>query len=337
MENTFLNFSFDEEKNTFKFICGETFFELEISDLGKGNLVGSLDNAFIFRIEDKTNIAVYEEFDKINISFSQDNFNVKNLKLKFLNIKDLAYNTNHAAIYLENNAAIKLQAIDCKIYSFSHGELTIICNDPSARIELFEQGAFSSLTAAIAPDPDPDPVVSILSATDTFVIPGSRGPEFSLGIFDEFSGNFRKGRPIRLGVPIISTVPVFDPDLSLEELTYYEEGNGPMSKKMFFRVVCNQELPDSSVKLLIYLPNGEDTVTAPDFVNLIKISASGQNSVYSGEYIFYKEDAIYSVDGFVYFSVYTDIVQQISLPMQIDELPTTYTEFVLSTSEADLF
>jgi len=324
MENTFLNFSFDEEKNTFKFICGETFFELEISDLGKGNLVGSLDNAFIFRIEDKTNIAVYEEFDKINISFSQDNFNVKNLKLKFLNIKDLAYNTNHAAIYLENNTAIKLQAIDCKIYSFSHGELTIICSDPSARIELFEQGAFSSLTAAIAPDPDPDPVVSILSATDTFVIPGSRGPEFSLGIFEYWYDSIPTGtRPIRLGVPVISTNPT-DTEI-------------PDSAKSFFRVVCNQELPDSSVKLLIYLPNGEDTVTAPDFINLNKISDAGQNSVYRGEYIFYKEDSIYSVDGFVYFSVYTDIVQQISLPMQIDELPTTYTEFVLSTSEADLF
>jgi hypothetical protein len=114
-------------------------------------------------------------------------------------------------------------------------------------------------------------------------------------------------------------------------------GKGPNSRKLFFRIVCNQELPDASVKLLIYLPNGEDTVAAPDFINLVKISDSGQNSVYHGEYVFYEEDTVYSVDGFAYFAVYTDIIQQVSLPLQLDELDTTYEEFASPTTEIDLF
>ena len=66
-------------------------------------------------------------------------------------------------------------------------------------------------------------------------------------------------------------------------------------------------------------------------------SEAGQNSTYHGEYVFYEEDTIYTVDGFAYFAVYTDIIQQVSLPLQLDELPTTYTEFESPTTEIDLF
>ena len=83
MEKTFLNFNFDTEKNYFIFNCGKTFFNLQINNLDKSNLIGSLDNAFIFTIADKTNLAIYEEFEKVNISFSQDGFNLKSIKLKF--------------------------------------------------------------------------------------------------------------------------------------------------------------------------------------------------------------------------------------------------------------
>ena len=45
------------------FNCGKTFFNLQINNLDKSNLIGSLDNAFIFTIADKTNLAIYEEFN----------------------------------------------------------------------------------------------------------------------------------------------------------------------------------------------------------------------------------------------------------------------------------
>jgi len=89
---------------------------------------------------------------------------------------------------------------------------------------------------------------------------------------------------------------------------------------------------------LIYLPNGVDTVTEPDYIDLYKTSSAGENSVYEGEYVFYEEDTIFSVDGFLYFSIYTDIIQQCSIPIQIDELSTTYLSFIDNNSaEAQLF
>lgn len=338
MDNNILNFKFDNKSNCFDFNFESASLCLQIENVSNSNLIASLDDAYIFKIADKTNIAVYEENEKINVSFSQNNFELTALKFKFFNIKDVSFNINFAAIYLNDNKTIKLQVVDCKIVGFSNNILTILCNSISSKIEIFEQGSFTSLTAAIAPDPEPDPEVSILSLTDTFVTSGSRGPEFSLGIFDDYTnGVHSRSRPIRLGVPVISTVPAYGIDLSEEDLTYFTDGKGPSYRKLFFRVVCNQELPDASVKLLIYLPNGQDTVTDPDYVDLVKISGLGVNSVYHGEYIFYEEDTVYSVDGFAYFAVYTDIIQQFSLPLQLDELPNTYTEFETPSTEIELF
>jgi hypothetical protein len=158
--------------------------------------------------------------------------------------------------------------------------------------------------------------------SNIFVPIGSRGPEFSIGIFDHA---WTHPRPIRFGVPVISTVPAHGEDLTDEEQYYYDQGKGPKSKTMYFRVVCSQELSsDLPVKLLIYLPNGLDTITNPVAVSLTKISASGP-SVYSGSYVFYEEDTVFTVDGFVYFSVYVDIIQQIALPMKADDPASTFT------------
>lgn len=338
MENNNLNLKFDKKLNKFALQFENDTLELEISNINAKNLISDLENVCIFDIQGNQNLAIYEEQDKINISFSQNDFKIISLNLKFVNAIDITNNLNYAAIYLKNEKVIKLQTIDCEITSNSNCILTIICKNQSSKIEIFENSSFSALTAAVAPDPDPDPPVSILSLTDTFVLSGSRGPEFSLGIFDEYTdGVHYRPRPIRLGVPVISTVPVYGENLTEEELTYFNNGEGPSFKKLYFRVVCNQELPESSVKLLIYLPNGTDTVTDPDYVDLVKISDAGQNSVYHGEYVFYVEDTVYSVDGFAYFSVYTDIIQQVSLTLQIDELPTTVDEFAAPATEIELF
>ncbi len=338
MENNFSILNFNKENNRFQFHLDDKIIELSIDKLNSRNLHAELGDAFIFKLESKSNIAVYEENEKIIISFSKDNFEIQSLNLKLHNVIDCAHNLNYAIIYLQEDKTLKLQAIDCKIKSYCDGSLTILCNNNNSKIELFSEGSFSTLTAAVADDPIPDPPVSILSLTDTFVISGSRGPEFSLLVCDDYTdGVHSRPRPVRLGVPVISTVPVYSPNLSEEELTYYSEGKGPSLKKMFFRVVCNQELPDASVKLLIYLPNGVDTVTDPDYIDLVKISEAGENSVFHGEYVFYEEDTVYSVDGFGYFAIYTDVIQQVSLPIQIDELPTTYQLFAPPNTEIELF
>jgi hypothetical protein len=174
-----------------------------------------------------------------------------------------------------------------------------------------------------------------LTITSNIFVPiGSRGPEFSLGIFDKISP-FSHPRPIRFGVPIISTVPAHGESLTNTEQIYYDKGLGPDSKTMYFRLVCNQELDvDLPVKLLIYLPNGLDTVSVPDSIDMTLISSPGDNSVYSGSYVFYKEDTTFTVDGFTYFSVYINTIQQISIPLKIQDQSADFTK---PTDDIDLF
>jgi len=334
MEST-LKFKFDKKTNLFEFDSNNAKFQLSINNVNANNFIADLDEAIIFKLENKLNLAIYSENDKINFSLSQQDFKITNVELTFIGIIEISSNNNFAIISINENDFIKLQTIDCNIIKISESCLSILFDSPGARIEIFDTLPFSALTAL----EEGDPPVSILANTEAFVLPGARGPEFSLGFFDSYSSanKHQRGRPIRLGVPVISMVPVYSPNMPQEELTYFNEGRGPLSRKIYFRAVCNQELSDSSVKLLIYLPNGEDTITEPDFVNLNKISSAGQNSVYYGSYTFYVQDYIYSVDGFAYFNIYLDIVQQISIPFEIDETATTYQEFIAAKQQIELF
>jgi len=329
MKNNF-DFSFNKTTNKFELKIEDKPFELEIINLQSSNLLADLDDAYIFKLSDELNFAIYQEDNSILINLSQINFKVITLSLKFTNIYDISHNANLAIIHVDSETHFKIQCIDCKFTKLLDNTLSIIFDSSASRVEFFRDKNFTIQTAL-----EEDPIASILADTEFFALPESRGVEFSLGIFDkkDESGVFSGGRPIRLGVPVISMVPVFREDLTLEELSYYNEGSGPQSRTFYFRAVANKELSEQSVKLLIYLPNGEDTITEPDFINLTKISQSGQNSVYEGEYIFYTQDYVYSVDGFVYFNIYTDEVFQTSIAFEIDESPTTYLSFQAGTDE----
>ena len=216
---------------------------------------------------------------------------------------------------------------DGKINSFKNNVLSINTQSIDLKIDFCLSKDFKQLDVSNS--------FKTLTVTSNIFVPiGSRGPEFSLGIFDKISP-FSHPRPIRFGVPVISTVPAYGEDLTATEQIYYDKGFGPDSKTMYFRLVCNQELDaDLPVKLLIYLPNGLDTVTVPDSVDMTLISSAGQNSVYSGSYVFYKEDTTFTVDGFTYFSVYIDTIQQISIPLKIQDQAADFTK---PTTDIDLF
>ena len=215
---------------------------------------------------------------------------------------------------------IAIDVIDGTIVTFNKGILTLNTSSPDLRIEMYQVDSNKDFAALNYFSP-------LTIDSNIFVPIGSRGPEFSIGIFDHV---WTHPRPIRFGVPVISTVPAHGEDLTDEEQYYYDQGKGPKSKTMYFRVVCSQELSsDLPVKLLIYLPNGLDTITNPIAVSLTKISVSGP-SVYSASYVFYEEDTVFTVDGFVYFSVYVDIIQQIALPIKADDPAATFTTRVTS-------
>jgi hypothetical protein len=105
-------------------------------------------------------------------------------------------------------------------------------------------------------------------------------PEFSIGSYDD--SLFAIPRPVRQGNPVISTVPsLLDDNSSTDDIDYYNTGNGPTSKTIHFKIICNTILENTlsagdlstNLQLKVYLPNGLDTVKAPVYVDMYFVSA----------------------------------------------------------------
>lgn len=308
------------------FIDDETKIKTKLLDVPQGGCLGLISQAIAFKIEESYHAAVFADKQIIHFLYTQDSPKVRIINIEF----DILQNNKvvgNSAFATVNNKNIEIKVFDGKITSFKNNVLTVSTQAIDLKINLFLFEDFKSLST--------DDDFQALTVTSNIFVPiGSRGPEFSLGIFDKISP-FSHPRPIRFGVPIISTVPAHGESLTSTEQIYYNKGLGPDSKTMYFRLVCNQELDvDLPVKLLIYLPNGLDTVTVPDSIDMSLISSPGQNSVYSGSYVFYKEDTTFTVDGFTYFSVYIDTIQQISIPLKIQDQTADFTK---PTDEIDLF
>jgi len=155
-------------------------------------------------------------------------------------------------------------------------------------------------------------------------------PEFSIGSYDDSSYNI--SRPVRQGNPVISTVPsLIDTNSSTDEIDYYNTGLGPISKTIYFKIICNTILESTlstgdlspNLQLKVYLPNGLDTVKAPVYVDMYFVSSDSTNnlSTYSASYTFYKQgryNNIDYVDGFMYFDVHCPLTVQKSIPFQFD-------------------
>lgn len=170
-----------------------------------------------------------------------------------------------------------------------------------------------------------------LNATNSFIIDDTcKMPEFSIGSYDDSS--LSVPRPVRQGNPVISTVPaLIDSNSSTDDIEYYNNGNGPVSKTIYFKIICNTMIENTLVagdlspnlQLKVYLPNGLDTVKAPVYVDMYFVSSDSTNdiSVYSASYTFYKQgryNNIDYVDGFMYFDVHCPLTVQKSLPFQFD-------------------
>ncbi len=144
---------------------------------------------------------------------------------------------------------------------------------------------------------------------------------------------FKLPRLIRHGVPIISTVPAEDSTFLTEsEKNAYSTGLGEMSKKLYFKIVCNSILEStltigssSKCQLKLYLPNGLDTVKAAEYITmtLLHKDTAKNISIYYAEYIFHKsgiQDNIEYVDGYMYLDVYSPVTVQRDIPLQFDFL-----------------
>ena len=312
MENLKLQSNLND--NNLDVVIGQNKLKITLMDAPTNSCLGAISQAIAYQIEENFHIALYAENNKLNILYTQESPKVRSINIKLESFESFNFQKNKA-IGKFGKLNIAIDVIDGTIVTFNKGILTLSTSSPDLRIEMYQVDSNKDFVALNYFSP-------LTIDSKIFVPIGSRGPEFSIGIFDHV---WTHPRPIRFGVPVISTVPAHGEDLTDEEQYYYDQGKGPKSKTMYFRVVCSQELSsDLPVKLLIYLPNGLDTITNPIAVSLTKISVSGP-SVYSASYVFYEEDTVFTVDGFVYFSVYVDIIQQIALPIKADDPAATFT------------
>lgn len=312
MEN--LKINFDLKSNSFDILHGKGKINTVLMDAPVDSCIGSISQAVAYKIEDNYHIAVYADNNKINILYTQESPKVRTVNIKIGRFDKFEYQKNKAIGKLKNINFV-IDVIDGNIIIYNNDILTINFSSSDLRIELYEIKEDDNVKISSYFQP-------LTVDSNVFVPLGNRGPEFSIGIFDHA---WTHPRPIRFGVPVISTVPAHGSGLTAEEQYYYDIGKGPKSKTLYFRVVCSQELSnDLPVKLLIYQSNGLDTITQPVAVSLTKISASGP-SVYSGSFVFYEEDTVNTVDGFIYLSVYCDIIQQVSLPIKADDPAATFT------------
>jgi hypothetical protein len=154
-------------------------------------------------------------------------------------------------------------------------------------------------------------------------------PEFSISCYDD--SNFTKPRPIRFGIPVISTVPsMIDGTSTREEIDTYNSGKGLDLKTIHFRVFADQILEtltagaaSSLVSLKVYLPNGLDTIKEPIYKTLYFSSNDSTNNrtIYTTSHTFYSQgihNNIEYVDGLMYVDVQLNITIQQSMPIQFD-------------------
>jgi hypothetical protein len=212
-----------------------------------------------------------------------------------------------------------LSSDDCLFEVDNEGVVIVRINDKSSLLKLSyynhhkKQDSFRTLSYA---------------ANATYITENDYVPEFSIATFDD--SNFTISRPIRQGVPIISTVPSFvDGNSSAADTSFFNTGKGNYNKTIYFRVICNKIMENispndlSEMKLKIYMPNGLDTVKTAIYNDMYLVSNDSTNnySIYRSSFNFYIQgnyDGIDYVDGYMYTDVHVPLTVQTIMSIEID-------------------
>ena len=300
-----------------------TEFQIDILSRNTNSLISENENIFLISLKKDTQC--YVKFENNVIDFS---FDKKIPYLQFVTIKfsyDMLISQNENSLEFGVGDDTFIAVFENITYSINEDTIILALKEASGSFKIydlasgvftkdFEQQNFQAFTIA-----------------DPFVIDETcRMPEFSIGTYDDTS--FSIPRPVRQGNPVISTVPaLIDSNSSDDDVEYYNSGNGPDSKTVYFKIICNTILEpllsaddvSENLQLKVYLPNGLDTVKSPVYEDMIFVSNDTTNniSVYKSSFTFYKQgryNNIDYVDGFMYFDVHCPLTVQKSIPFQFD-------------------
>ena len=313
------------DKQSQNFLIKNELTEFQIDILSKNNnfIISENQNIFLLLLKKDTQCLVKFEDDIIEFSFDK-----KIPYLQFITIKlsyDMLISQNDNSLEFGVGDDAFIVVFENIVYSINEDTIILALKEATGSFKIydlssgsftqdFQQQSFQAYTLA-----------------DPFVIDEtSRMPEFSIGTYDDAS--FSISRPVRQGNPVISTVPaLLDTNSSDDDIEYYDSGNGPDSKTVYFKIICNSILEpllsaddvSENLQLKVYLPNGLDTVKSAVYEDMIFVSNDTTNniSVYKSSFTFYKQgryNNIDYVDGFMYFDVHCPLTVQKSIPFQFD-------------------
>lgn len=317
-----MNLQIENNKPIISVIDDENILSFEFTSYDKNYLISQNDNNIRLLLKKQTvaNLTISENFCEINFEKIISYVQFVSVKFKFDSIVEVDPN------YIIFSLGDKDYVIDFQNtkYSFESNDTLIIILDKSINgVKISELNFFAKSFSAQN--------FKAFNATNPFIIDDtSKMPEFSIGSYDDSLLSIP--RPVRQGNPVISTVPaLINSNSSTDDVEYYNNGNGPISKTIYFKIICNTIIENTlsagdlspNLQLKVYLPNGLDTVKAPVYVDMYFVSADTTNdiSVYSASYTFYKQgryNNIDFVDGFMYFDVHCPLTVQKSIPFQFD-------------------
>jgi len=270
------------------------------------------------KIDDKFQINLLPEDDNLFFNFDNSN-NIKNSFSLNFNYDILIEAKFNSVLFAKDDYNYLLSSDDCLFEVDNEGVVIVIINDKSSLLKLSyynhhkKQDSFRTLSYA---------------ANATCITENDYVPEFSIATFDD--SNFTISRPIRQGVPIISTVPSFvDGNSSAADTSFFNTGKGNYNKTIYFRVICNKIMENispndlSEMKLKIYMPNGLDTVKTAIYNDMYLVSNDSTNnySIYRSSFNFYIQgnyDGIDYVDGYMYTDVHVPLTVQTIMSIEID-------------------
>jgi hypothetical protein len=315
-----MNIQIENNKPVVNVIDDENILSFEFTSADKNYLISQNDNNVRILLKKQTvaNLDISENFFKINFEKKISYIQFISLKFKFDSIIEI---DNNYIIFSRGDKDYVIDFNNTK-YSFeSNDTLLIVLDKPDNSLKVSEINFFARNFTSQN--------FKAFNATNSFIIDDTcKMPEFSIGTYDDSSLSIP--RPVRQGNPVISTVPaLINSNSSTDDIQYYNNGSGPVSKTIYFKIICNTVLENTlssgnlspNLKLKIYLPNGLDTVKAPVYVDMYYSSAPGGTAVYTASYTFYKQgryNNIDYVDGFMYFDVHCPLTVQKSIPFQFD-------------------
>lgn len=286
--------------------------------------LGGDETSASFMIRRDIRATVYQEEDgRIVLAATRDTIFPCSLAVKFTGFEFGEMTRDRLSLTLPGQE-ITLKLSDAYIELDAHGAGKVTMTGPVMEITIFPVDLIEAQSLMRAMELDTLDTYEILDYV----------PEFSIGVFDAYDPDtqeFTRPRPLRLGVPVISTLPTQGEGLTQDESDYLEVGAPPEERTMHFRIIASRLLEAglsegdlSQLKLKLWLPSGLDTVALPIDVPMYYLGTDtelGQAGpaatqvIYRASYTFHREDAIRYVDGFMYLSVFVPLTVQMGLPV----------------------